>query len=352
MGRSLKGGAAVDGSSVSVRKFFNRFNRNELIDVVKSQAELDAVDLVLPKGKLISAVLARLGSRITYDQVAQIDMQYNQLHTKSKKWAACEMRFTEGVPSPRFELEELHAELSQHLSAYFDVHVFCGHHDGAVWVRLFIQDGVKPASQLTTVSNTIYLIHTPHTNHIYMSNVKVAHRDYVSQAIISSFGCTNVEVSSLTGRSVDGLKELTHFQDSQGMYSEYRQNWHDSHPLSREAPRKRRRHDGLADSDIDGNAVVEDAVAIDAQRDASDAAFGGAEPPELEKAEFQLDTKCLGSSELNLSGQYRARVKFDGPSILVGLRELVKIGAAETPLPTVLSTLNSSGKNKFVITEN
>jgi hypothetical protein len=173
---------------------------------------------------------------------------------------------------------------------------------------------------------------------------------------------------------------------AQGMYSEYRQNWHDSHPLSREAPRKRRRHDGLADSDIDGNAVVEDAVAIDAQRDASDAAFGGAEPPELEKAEFQvraacilllpfiyvskrgsavvvahcdsaashlqLDTKCLGSSELNLSGQYRARVKFDGPSILVGLRELVKIGAAETPLPTVLSTLNSSGKNKFVITEN
>jgi hypothetical protein len=46
MGRSLKGGAAVDGSSVSVRKFFNRFNRNELIDVVKSRAELDAVDLV------------------------------------------------------------------------------------------------------------------------------------------------------------------------------------------------------------------------------------------------------------------------------------------------------------------
>lgn len=58
-----------------------------------------------------------------------------------------------------------------------------------------------------------------------------------------------------------------------------------------------------------------------------------------------------GSPELALSGRFKAKVKFEGPSIVDGLPELVKAGAAVLPLPDVLTSLNSSGANKFVISE-
>jgi len=181
--------------------------------------------------------------------------------------------------------------------------------------------------------------------------MKVAHRDYVSQAIVSSFGCGKLEMASLSARSVDVLKELTHFQHSQGPYSEYRQNWHDSNPLDREAPRKRRRTTEPATAALHENIVMEDVAAAEARRDATDAAFGGADPPQLELAEFQLDTKYHGPPELDLTGRFRARVKFEGPSIIAGLAQLVEAGAAAAPLPDILTGIHSSARNKFTVTE-
>jgi hypothetical protein len=42
----------------------------------------------------------------------------------------------------------------------------------------------------------------------------------------------------------------------QGVYGEYRRSWHDSNPLAREAPRKRRREGGSAADGLPSNAIV------------------------------------------------------------------------------------------------
>lgn len=67
----------------------------------------------------------------------------------------------------------------------------------------------------------------------------------------------------------------------------------------------------------------------------------------------QVDVKFRGNKNLqnvpDKVEQFRCCVKFEGPSVLEGIRNLAKCGLANEPLPKHLLRVNSLGMNKFVL---
>ena len=78
-----------------------------------------------------------------------------------------------------------------------------------------------------------------------------------------------------------------------------------------------------SDSAWSGRIVVEDPEKDQRRTAHTDAAFGQSGNPKLQKAEFQLLTQYRGDSEYEVPGVFKCKVKFEGPSIVDGLKQLV-----------------------------
>eukprot|EP00041_Stephanoeca_diplocostata_P011435 m.189840 g.189840 ORF g.189840 m.189840 type:complete len:415 (+) comp18534_c0_seq2:204-1448(+) len=355
----MQSGVIPNVSAAGLRRFFTRFSRDDLVSVIKhvgTDALLVEQDLSLAKTQLITRLIYVLGTVLTYDQVARFDLYYFQQRS-TRKWKALKLSNSENRILSISDAGILQASLSRHLALYFDHHVLVQQFKNALWVRIFVQDSVVPASQLTSHTNTIFLIYSPHTPYVMTTAIKKSQHDFICQALVASFHCNAVEDAALSGKDYTSLLDLLVNKTSQGVYAEYRLNMHDSNPLAREAPQQRQRSATFEENLLKriteasrAGAVVADDMDRAAERaDANDAAFGSLAPPQLQKIEVTLNTRFSGDCRYSITAPFVGKVKFEGPSVIEGLKQLVAVGAADTPLPPVLANLHSSGQSKFAI---
>lgn len=63
-----------------------------------------------------------------------------------------------------------------------------------------------------------------------------------------------------------------------------------------------------------------------------------------------MDTKFKGTSKLNFNkDSFKCTVKFEGPSVIEGIKNLGTAGIADLPLPHYLANIQSSSRNHFTL---
>lgn len=79
--------------------------------------------------------------------------------------------------------------------------------------------------------------------------------------------------------------------------------------------------------------------------------FGNNKQPVLHRVDFEVEACLLSNSLVDYKGPFPCHVRFEGVSVLDGIRALVEEGCADPPLPPHLSELNSLSQNYFLIRE-
>eukprot|EP00658_Telonema_sp_P-2_P054433 TRINITY_DN43304_c0_g1_i1.p2 TRINITY_DN43304_c0_g1~~TRINITY_DN43304_c0_g1_i1.p2 ORF type:complete len:123 (+),score=30.53 TRINITY_DN43304_c0_g1_i1:100-468(+) len=74
---------------------------------------------------------------------------------------------------------------------------------------------------------------------------------------------------------------------------------------------------------------------------ADEACGVGPLPAALQRVDWKIKGALQGSSDLNLGAttEFPMLVRFDGPNVMEGVKQLVRAGVVEMPMPAPLSTL-------------
>jgi len=104
------------------------------------------------------------------------------------------------------------------------------------------------------------------------------------------------------------------------------------------------------------NIVVEDQLVTTERNRETNRIFGPSEEkqPQIESASWRLQLSALsiGGQEREKEGTLTMFVKFEGSNILEGIKQCVKCGLMQPPLPEYLENLHSAGQNRFDISLN
>eukprot|EP00040_Diaphanoeca_grandis_P007900 m.42838 g.42838 ORF g.42838 m.42838 type:complete len:357 (-) comp19228_c0_seq2:27-1097(-) len=347
---------SVSSDAPQLRKFFNRFKREELL-TASVKAKLDStleLDESPTKVALITKIINSFESGISYEKIAIFDLYFYQQRVGGKKWQTMKLvdsTNSEDQIEPILDAEKLCQKLSKHLGFFFGHHLRVEHHNGAFWMRLFVQDSVAPTYQLVSGTNTLFCVYLPRSPYVLVTAIKKAHKDYIAQALVSTFNCKKIEEIELTGKDADSLADMLLNQQSQGMFRDFRLGEKDTNPLARSlsVPKtsKRPRID-----DIHTNVLVEDKEISEKRADECVQVFGKSANPTMEKVELQLTTRYQGGEKYaNVQGEFGCKIKLEGTSVIDGLKELTSAGIAVAPLPKVLAELHSTAKNVFVLSD-
>ncbi|XP_022107534.1 centromere protein N-like [Acanthaster planci] len=346
----------------SLRKVLGRFRRDEFVRNLKdwsfiSSDSLREVETVVAQSKssrkaLVERVVQLTKvKKLTTHAVAQLDLIYQQNHPNNKKWSVFQLskqqeyREKHVVTSP----DAFQEQLGKQLSFYFKNDLCLRTKGDAWWVRLGIQEGSQ--SQRLSPSNVVYMVHHPHSQYIILSSIRVSHKDFVMQALLNSLHCSEIREIQLTGRDLDSLASLALHSNSQGWFSQFRLGQVDHNPLSKAPSRKRKASTDVSDSDI----VFENQADKEQREQQILHAFGSNEQPKLQKIEYRLETRFRGSEfapAMALRKEpFHCKVKFEGSSVLEGIKELGKVGLTSLPLPHHLGNVHSLAKNHFVLAD-
>ena len=230
-------------------------------------------------------------------------------------------------------------------------------HDGVTWLRLVVRDSAD-VSQLATASNTFYLVSFPHSPYFLTSPLKKEYRDFIYQALLSISGAAEVREMDLVGKDVAALKAMLLSSKSQGPYSALRLGQRDTNPLGLNAAKRVKLDEGRSSAEGGGGGaaampksiVVEDEDEVERRRGITVETFGSNPQPVLQKVEFELRTRYKTGGYV-IDGPFACKVKFEGTSVIDGVKQLVPAGAAVLPLPPHLAELHSTAKSHFVLTD-
>lgn len=355
---------AADYTS-AIRQILRRLKRDKLESVLREwdAFEKESVTTVLQNKTLKTkkAVVEGLvdlcqDKKLTKKDVAKLDLIYSYHNSESKKWCVYHLvSKSDQHAIPPVPPKEFGANLRKQLSFFFKHDLSMKKVGDAVWIRIGIHEGVSSSSQhLWLPSNVIYMIHHPCSQYIIISKVKVSHRDYLMQALLCTLQCSEIKELQLSGKSVDSLADMVLHKQSQGGFAQYRLNKVHTNPLTNKKSRKRK-----ASSEID---VYDIAVQYENSKDKAQQekhtqeVFGAHRQPKLQKLEYRLETRFRGvhfapAMALRKDEPFRCNVKFEGPSVLEGIKGLGSKGLAIYPLPYHISNVHSLAKNHFVLAD-
>ncbi|XP_072013905.1 centromere protein N-like [Amphiura filiformis] len=346
----------------ALRKLLRRFKHDKLASVVAewgviekhTAKEVFQNQTLKTKKAVVEGLLdACKEKQLTKKNVAELDLIYNYHHSESKKWSVFELHGKSGQHDA-LQTKEFGAKLREQLNFYFKHDLCVKKVDSALWIRIGIHEGAS--SQLWLPSNVIYMVHHPQSHYIIFSRIKVSHKDYLMQAVLNTLQCTEIKELQLTGQSVTSLADLALNRQSQGGFAQYRLNQVHGNPLSRRSQRKRK-----ASSEIDLVDVAvtnENIKEREKQEKQTEDVFGRHRQPKLQKLEYRLETRFRGTNHApamalhQQSGTpFKCYVKYEGPSVLEGIKGLCNKGLASYPLPYHISNTHSLGKNHFVLAD-
>ncbi|XP_031573781.1 centromere protein N-like [Actinia tenebrosa] len=336
----------------ALKKLFNKFKKDELIDVLLDRGFLDEgfQRTTATKSASVSRILKLLCEKLSDKQVAVLDLIYHQLHPKTKEWDVFllsgfdpERARGSGLTDPK----NFETQICSKLQLYFNVDVCVQLYNNALWIHLAFLENKTSQS---TFKDKVYLVYYPLSPYIMVTKMKAAYKQYILQAVTDVLGCTELKQQKLSGKDVQSLADLLLNKKSQGYFSEFRLKKMDSNPLCQEnSARRKRRHSGekvIVESEI----TEENKEEIGEKDKWMKNAFGSCDQPVLEKVKFTMETRFKGSKEQDITkNPFKCTVKFEGPSVIEGIKNLGKTGAADVPLPSHLSTIHSQQRNHFIL---
>ncbi|XP_073232611.1 centromere protein N-like [Porites lutea] len=343
---------ANDSRRHDLCKLFNKFKKEELLRGLIERGFLtdDSLDTEGTKKSFVNRIVKScFHGEVKTDQVALMDLLYHQTHPHCKKWTV--YKLVGFVPEKVLNTSDplaFKSQLESCLGLYLKVHVFVHLWKNSLWTWLRIYEHGSSSSLLA--SNTVFLVYYPNAEYIFMSNIKAAHKQYILQTLSSLLHCQTLEEIKLSGRDVLSLKELVLNKTSQGAFSKYRLNQIEGNPLSRKRKRKKEVTMEVQSQEIKSENKEEDQQ----RQQLTDNAFGPNPQPVLEKVEFKMQTK-LRSGDQHLPWQLdrpiSCNVRFEGPSVIEGIKNLGAQSFVDVPLPSYLANLHSQSKNSFFLAE-
>ncbi|XP_046360397.2 centromere protein N-like [Haliotis rufescens] len=333
-----------------------RCTKNDIIDTCRKwnflpEVTLQQINLKKPKIRIAEDVYESCQEEDVDIQAAgDLDLIYSQIHSESRKWSVCELRGQDKVhfiSSPN----AFRKLIVSKMKLYFDdVHVNVNMFGGALWSRVHIVDVKHPT--VYKPNDVIYMVHYPKTQFVVISRIKAKDEDNFIEALLPVFKTDEVHSLQLVGSHVPSLVELALNKHSQGSFGKYRSIEERENPLTRKSNRKRKASSEPV-KDFDKRLRGENEEEKKQRMELLDHTFGSADQPTLEKLEYKMDVKFRGTKFVpmmaNKDRPFRCRIKFEGPSVLEGVRNLGKAGLASLPLPSHLAKVNSLAKNFFVI---
>ncbi|XP_030831301.1 centromere protein N [Strongylocentrotus purpuratus] len=346
-----------------LRKVLCVLKREELGEVVKKWGVFgeesirevthlaNSVGRTVPRKSITEKIVQEcVKQKISNKQISELDLLCSIRHPEKKKWCVYELKgLSEDHSKKAFDPQVYFDKFTKHISVYFK-HDLCMDKRGeAIWLRIGIYDSGKDSAYFFS-SNTIYVVYYPHSRHLIVSVRKKGLMQFVMQALILSLGCTSCKETKLTGYHLDSLADLTLNPASQGWFSKFRHNQVDTNPLVKTQTRKRR-GDSL---DLEDKSLISENVEDEekCQKDL-DSSFGTNKQPKLERIVYEMENKFRGTRAAprmaTRQEPFRCVVKFEGPNVLEGLRQLHPSGISSTALPYLFEQVLSTGKNHFRI---
>lgn len=315
--------------------------------------ELDQIDFSKSKRCVYREILRlcdeKHKQKETADRVNEFDLMCSVKYSFKKRWSMYKLSDKKTGTLKENELSDpkkFKKKLLQQIELYFDstAAVSVTLHDGALWCRLYIQSGA-PARFMN--SNTIYLVYYPHCPCFAITAFKVSVRNFLFQCLSNAFNHHSLTNMMLSGLHYKSLFQLAFNKIGESSFGRLKAI--ENLPFLCRNERKRK----AKEMEREPNLRSEDEVMKRRRSQSLEASFGVYDQPVLESLQFKVEVKFRGSQNLvNFPVKdepFRCRVKFEGPSVLDGVRNLASCGLANEPLPKHLMRVNSLGTNYFVL---
>ncbi|CAH1779801.1 unnamed protein product [Owenia fusiformis] len=313
-------------------------NENEIQQKIKFSAA---------KGNIITNIAAiyKKHKRRSTQDVGMLDLMYVSENSKKKNWLVSKLKKASGEHTV-LTAKMLQSGLSRNL-AHFDADVNVLENNEAFWMRVSIQEY---KSYIPT--HVTYIAHYPHTDTVISSTMSAAYKSYIRRAVLSTLKCVTWEDLPLAGHCVVSLAQLANHQKSLGAYTRFQQNQADSHPLTR----KRKRQDSEEGEEHDSRILFEHETNNQSRTEYLTEKFGPNKQPNLEKVLYKTNLRfrgCAVSPKLQAlkSKQIYCQVKFEGSSVIEGIKNLSKTGRANANLPKHMVELPTMAKSVITIFE-
>jgi len=272
----------------------------------------------------------KLQSGMTHKQYAETDITQCIAQPSSKLWNTCKLCFAnEGAVAPTVKPSDLEQALNKELNMYYKQYTAVRNVGGVTWARI----GIEEERYTTKVQmQTIFLVHHSRSHFVFLSQAKKGQLPYLLAAMQNAFKCREVNDLNLAGKDLASLAKMC--LETQGRFSSASLTHAAGgvpNPLLPTAQRSSKRKP-KPKSAAERMCWDEDAPAKKKRRVALTEVFGVDElPPALQCVEFKVKGGYKGTREL--AGPFHMHVRFEGPNVVAGFRELLEYGMAELPYP-------------------
>ncbi|XP_052817367.1 centromere protein N-like [Mya arenaria] len=284
---------------------------------------------------------------LTMEAVGELELICVQSFPAKKQW--CVYHLTEECKkATTTDPSKFKTKLKKQIRLYFnkEYSVSVLLHHGLLWGCVQMppprrRRGYEPRHNL-------YFIHYPHSPVIIFSGLKAAHENFISQCLVVTLGFRQITEMSLSGRDYPSLAQLAMNKYMQGGFTKYVSMHMSEGPLCDLTSRKRK-----AVREVDDGVTDLEAGEKRRRLETLADSFGDNVQPTLERVQFRVELPYRSkrvATELQGDGElFHSKVRFQGTSVLEGIRSLAEAGYATVPLPKHLTIIPTRARNSFLL---
>ncbi|XP_003462895.2 centromere protein N isoform X2 [Cavia porcellus] len=278
-------------------------------------------------------------NRATISDVALLDIVYTQVHQHQKIWNVFHMNRKPDEEVDIFDMEEfkrtfkkiLHRALKNVTVSFRDAE------DDSVWIRIAWGTQHKKPNQYKPT----YVVYRSQTPYAFTSSSPLKGVvPLLGQALMTASRHHQIVQMDLRSRHLDSLKAIVFKQFNQEF-----ENHNSITPLQEGTL-------GL-DINMDSRIIHENTVEKERVWRVTQETFGVSPPPQLEFAQYKLETKfkgdLCGGILADREEPLRCLIKFSSPNLLEALKCLAPAGIADAPLSPLLTCIPNKAMNYFKI---
>ncbi|KAI8055830.1 centromere protein Chl4/mis15/CENP-N [Syncephalis plumigaleata] len=298
-----------------------------------------------PKSHCVELLLAEYPDGLLVSQVAQLDFKYVKQVEDALMWKALKIirDKEEWDELTIWQKDTIQRNISAKLSIYLEQYCHVEWINNNLWIQLLILDNV-PLNEPPPASNIIYFIFIPQTDYLLYSDVKKRHMEIIQEILIQTLCCNELQEHPLMDRHYNSLIELLTNANVLGSGSKYRSEYLDEHPLSHftnwTTSRNTRNVIAMSETTLEDAELQQRQLIANMQL--------GSEPlPTLSQVHYEVAFNLQTASAPNIPSisTTSMRVKFEGPHVLEGFRELILSDIGHPPLPKHITRIPSLAMN-------
>ncbi|XP_006888871.1 PREDICTED: centromere protein N isoform X1 [Elephantulus edwardii] len=305
-----------------------------------SESQLQTITLRQRKELLAQDVVQLCEeSGVSLDDVALLDIIYNQVHRHQKLWDVFKMSKGAGEDVDLFDIEQFKSSFTKILrKALKNVMVsFREAEEKALWIRIAWGTQRTMPNQYKAT----YVVYYPQTPYVFVSSSRMKSSiPLLGQALVIATKHHQIIKKDFRSRYLDSLVSIVFKQ-----YNQAFETHNSPAPVQEISP--------WQDTDEDVRIVHEHTVEKERIQRVTQQVFGDYPQPRLEFAQYQLETRFQSNLNRSILAErkepLRCLIKFSSPHLLEALKSLAPAGIADAPLSPLLSCIPKKGMNYFKI---